>query len=508
MQRFQPPRTHEDRAMALCGLDDETGLVFIDAKARKQDVEWLNTMLDIGLFDLADEMQETHNWLMTPYRTHERLTAAVAFLKETHLAKITEDPEYGRLETPTYRMHLDAKEGMAAFFGRYCDRLCEQLPILHANHPGNEDPNASDGCDDEDFERLNGALDKAAAYAIVGATALGLSGSVSKLAQVFPKAQEVGLEPEVVGFALSDFLYEKNDDVGLMPRCFAMLFSDRPCMDVLHGAWSDGHGTYAVIKDTPSNNLDEPSPYGIVEAAGVIFAPVCEPSAFGKALAMHKNSGEGIRADRWPGQLEELLEGKGNFKAMGPYLVAYEEAGYFEFAPTATAEMACKHGHAGILSRLKGELDWEALAETQPLEMTHERSQSVGSEISAQKDRYDESMAAFCQRAINDGKNDYILIHTPSEKDEATGAWFVEPLSFIVKGGFNKTLLKMLDAGLLPTEPPFPETLSPLEIAVLHARSPGFKGSASTEGLLRAHTARSAAHELLDQMDLAPFSPR
>ena len=505
MQRFQPPRTHEDRAMVLCGLDDETLLVFIEGKARAQDVGWLSTMLDIGLFDAADERQDTHNWLATPYRVHERLTAAMAFLKDTRLAKIAEDPEYGLLETPAYRMHLQFSDEMKAFFVRFSDRLCDQLPILHANHPGNEneDPSSSDGCDDEDFTRLKNVLEKAAAHAIVGTCAFGIPEAAGNLAKIYPTAQGIGLSPDTVGFALSDFLHESsNNGVGLTPRCFAMLFSNRSCMDRLHTAPGDGHDTYVVINATQSNGLDEPCLYSVVDAAGLIFTPVCEPSAFSKALAMQKSSDDPVGEQTWTYRMEQLLEGKDGFKTMAPYLVAYERAGYFELLPTATAEMACKHGHAGILSRLQGELDWEVLAEKKPLEMTSERRHSIDSTILVNKDRYDESMAVFCQRAINDGKNDYILIHTPSERHPVMGAYYVEPLRFLVEGGFNKTLLKMLDAGMSPTEPPFPETLSPLDIAVSHSKSPGFKGGGDTEGLFRAYSARSAAHGLL--VDILP----
>lgn len=506
----QGPQTHDERASTLCALDEDTLAVFIRKKAmsEEENTDWLDTMLEMGMFDLADEVQDAHNWWILPENTVDRIKAMMSFLESSCLSKESEDPVYGKLEHEAPFLFLPATDAMKAYFVRFCDRMMQQTVQIHHNHPGNEsnDLDLTDGCDD-DYKRLQKQRIDVWSAAIVCACALGLPEVARRFAQDEPKALEKGQPASMVGMAMSDHVHASTTDIEFTPRFFAMQYSNREAMDVIKevGAVSwVSEEIYACKKFGISNKDGSFSDqhYSLTDALGVFYSPVCHPSAFAQALAWEKKSIVDNLLDKgvWEERLESLIQAKGIDSLSLPYHVSFEQEGLFEIIPNLTAELACCYGRTGILERLKGPLDWKMLEDRNPLWHVYNHIESRGFMALEDKEKYDQTMAAFCQRAVADGHPEVILKQNASQEQANTGLSFPQPLTFLIHNGFNKTLLRMLDVGLSPTEPPMMGALTPLAIA-----AENYVSNDSTESLLRAYSARSVTQSILSQMDFSPF---
>lgn len=492
--------------MCLDSLDDETLLVFIGKKARKQDVVWLDTMLDMGFFDFSKKDKAS-----SPFDQEVQCSAAVAraeavfeFLKETalHVSSLQIDPEYGALEYPASFIRLDASDAMKGFHDRLCDRLLAQSVLYKIDKEEGEN-NATA------FYAMAYPIAHLFAKAVVQSCACDRTEWVTRLLVEQPSAIETGLHHRILGKTLDHQVHENHDVVTFTPRFYAMQFSSRTGMANIE-AQADVSGPskekiYAIVQCGDDLGTLSEDWMGLKKSIGAVFTPVCHPSALGQALRSSSGK-ESFPAKDVAHFLSNVMGIDWRFNPKNSHLVAYEREGMFERFPTLSASLACQNWHPGVIERLKSPLDWDFLKQENTMKMSGDLSAAHPFVQEAdEKARSDGAMAAFCARAIQDGRADAVLVQSlePGEREGAPDR--AMPLDHLIGRGYKKTLIQLLEAGLSIAKPPCPGAMTPLAMAQAHAAMPHPEFDRSIEDVFRSHSARSAMHRLLGDMGTQPF---
>lgn len=490
-QDLPGPETHDERVMSLRGLSPNALATMVLDCATGEKSAWLNTMLDCGLFEIANIANE-----------YGHAPTALAFLHRSSVTKMAKvDPEYGVLERPSFNLRLNAEPETSAFFGRFVDHLIRQKDAFIA---------AEDSNSGNDPGEIEHRVNELFAKTIVAASALGLPNTLKRLVDAAPEAAGTFLHKDILGGSTINFMEGK--ETLFAPYVFAMQFSDKQGMEILRQA-APNMGAVALVRERTASGGDVPKEIDILSAVGTVISPLCVPSAFGQALRDRLQASDPPQGDVLDAHIERFLSGTNGERRIGPCLLACEKEGLFNLSPTHTARLACIHGHAEVIPNLVG-IQWKPEPggiETQPAWLAMdavERSamqSSAGSVVpKGALEKTAAAIAAYWNRAIADG-HPGLVNQVEVIRDEIGPDSAVQPVERLIDLGFNAPLLAMLNAGLSPTQPVRADLPSALDMAVQATGRARRPDAGDTENMLRSFSARGKAHSLIDSMDLTPI---
>lgn len=488
-QDLQGPETHEERVKSLAGLSPNALSAMVIDCAYSQKVDWLNSMLDCGLFNLEN--------VGTSYG---QAGNALAFLHSASLDKMAKtDPEYGVLDRPSFQMRLNVGPEIVDFFKRFVAHLVNQKTHFDSAVDSNT------GMDSGEVDYYVGEL---FAITMVAASALGLPDDLQRLVQASTLSASYLLNKDLLGGGTVNFM--AGEETHFKPYVFAMQFSDTAGMEILRQAAPDMDRVAMVRERTPSGG-NVPKQIDIFDAVGTVLSPLCVPSAFAKALRDRLEFTDAPQGAALEAHIERILSTDQNGeRRVGSCMIAYEKEGIFNQLPTLTARLACIHGHADLIPNLVG-IEWKPEpggVQTQPPWLALDAAELEAKEGPGREsmafNRASLSIAAYWNRAIADGHPEVV---TQLEVVQQAGveSATLEPLQRLIDRGLNDALLPMLKAGLSPTDRPMAGLPSPLEMATEAKADPKNRKAEDAENLLRSFSARGLAHSLIDEMGLSPF---
>ena len=374
--------------MSLAGLTPNALCAMVIDCSHGEKADWLNSMLDCGLFNLEN--------IGNPYGQADN---ALAFLHHASLNKMAKtDPEYGLLDRPSFQMRLNAAPEMVDFFERFVGHLVMQRTHFDSAADSNS------GMEPGEVDYRVGEL---FAKAMVAASAMGLPDTLKRLVGASPESAGYFLHKDVLGGATINFMADK--ETLYTPYVFAMQFSDRQGMEILRQAAPDMGKVVMVREKTPTGG-DVPKEIDIFDAVGTALSPLCVPSAFAQALRDRMQASDPPQGAVLDAHIERILSTDSNGeRRVGPCMIAYEKEGVFNQSPTHTARLACIHGHANLIPNLVG-IEWTPEpggVTTQPAWLAveaaaHEARKHGGNAMGGFK-KVGESIAAYWNRAIADG---------------------------------------------------------------------------------------------------------
>lgn len=473
-------QTHEERLFALKSMPTPVRQAMVAEMGRAQDVPWLDTMLQGGCFDYSDETDE----MML-------VEEVFSFLKGSRISMAENDPFHGHLTHPVDALVLTASEEFKDFYQRFTQKLLHEGDRLYG-----EDVTDPTGQTRKKYMPMPPEFQRMLSMMVVGACALDLPECLKPVLDFKPYVDTNCFKADVLGSVLKPMTPD-GDGAEFYPYFFAMQFSSHACMDLIE---KHRHfGGFGLVRK--SGILGELSP---AKGFGAHFTPACLPSAFEKALnlyAVAKSDVAGL-----VNNLKTVLATGMNRNDFTPYLKAFVSTGVFDQDPEAFLCLACTHGHAGIIRSLRSNVDWRKVpnGEDSPVMLALTEARKLNTNSS--RTRYEDAIEAFFDRAIADGHPERVtLCHETIDLDigmhEFGTRTFAQPVHAMIALKFHGALVKMLQAGLSPTEPPLDGAKSPLEIATLMASSSFHEGMQETVHVIRSFAARQQARQLLDEID-------
>ena len=473
-------RTHEERVMVLRSISNDALLAEIEDRSIKQDVQWLTSMLEIGLFDLDGA----------------RLDAFFKFLRSTVMMEVREDPVYGELPIPGYCMTFVASTDFDQFYDRFIDRI-----VTRRTSAGRQ----PDPVRDAPREReLNDSA--AISKAIVGCIALDKPAQLQRLLSMTPDDCRITVNGAILGFALSDFVTGYSG-FNFTPFFYALQFSRSEMLGMTFTRGSGG--SPGLIARAVGGDLS----LSLVEAIGKGIAPTCLPSVYEKALRHFGIDLEAPEFERLRASLGDVVCGAQRFAGYQPYLIAFLKAGVLDQLASEVAHAACISGMPWIIRGLVASIDWDAIPmrgdeKDDPLAVVAVQHSRLGSKgRQAGRARYEEALIALYDRAVLDGRYDLVTCSVqrvnPGGIGHSLGPVISQPITSILEAGFSRVLIMMLELGLNPDEPRHLGARSPIEVAELLEEAAAPAHGLAVDGipqsaLMRAFRARMQARTLLE----------
>lgn len=502
-----PAASHSERATTLASLPLQLQLGLLEFHSLGLDVDWLQSALDDGHFDVTAEDGQQF--------ALQKFSATSQFLTGTVPVSMRTDPEFGQMDWPC--VHLVAmpslenakNEGFRPFFVGLVAHVVEQVQRLQDMWPDRATEGSQDHAVWGGFDQ---AINAAFAKAMVACVALDLPESVRKLAEAQPAAMNVYLKvPETLGEGAMKWdrtAFAHGEPAELTPYAMAMAFSNTKSMEALVDAGFDVGSIAKCVRDDPRTNPMQVDVIDIMDFWRL--APVMGlPTAIRTALEHRQGIVKDAEHDPFNLALlaTESFDTRAGANSVGHYRDAFHAVGAFEVNPRLTLSSAIQAGHAEEIQRLKGKVEWQSFESFAGHETSHFVMKAMANAISntSTKENYENALIAVIERAAADGKFDFALGSIPVKtnepvdffKSEKHDVVRMQPAAMIIGNDFSRAIAKMMDQGL-DVKRPLAEGALPL---LEYAEQQGAKNVVVT---MRAHLARTAAHSLLDEMDNEP----
>lgn len=474
--------THEGRTLILHNLPTEAKQAMVAAKIRKQDVVWLDTMLDSGCFDYSDDTDEM-----------ALITSVFRFLEMAKLSTVKVDPVHGALPELVNMLALKASDEFKDFYRRFVEKLMQQSDLLYLQG------RKSVGLNGEPFQKYYDMApehQRLLSLMVIGACALDIPECVERVLQHPPYVDTNCFGVNILGAALTPLTPHADKDQ-FYPYFFAMQFSRPACMELI--AKHRHSGSFGL---TDNHLPGLPDTFGLVSGFGARYTPVCLPIVFEQALShVGVHASETLHLTK---NMKSVLAENINPDRFTPYLQSLVPTGFLEQDPAGFLALACEHGHGDLIRAIRSEVDWHQVPQGEHSAVIKNLDHIHQLEVFESAKPYEDAIEAFFDRAIADGHSERVVkCHArnfPAGVNVFGTSTFARPAHDFIVIPFHGALVKMLQAGLSPTAPPVDGTQSPLETANAIAASALYQDTGETAHLIRSFAARQQAMLLLDEI--------
>lgn len=499
------PQTHQERLMALAALGPEADLDNVKALVARKDPAWMETLIDIGLFDIGTAMQACND--------NGQAQSAIRQWSEMSLAFLdffgTGDPGLRKgnemIETHRGAVFKRSPE-VLALFDKAAMRLAGQAESIRSMAPPTDPaagsypasvshPNVST----EPFAALESlharqstAVEALSLWAGV-ACALNRPQALKALIDAFPEAMTTAVPAKSTILANTlknerpaDF-YGTNmlDEQRVSPLFCAIHASSRSCVTVI----LDKREALGLSLDAPLTadkgaRMSHPKTFlEVIALSDPFFMPEVAAETIERVLKTMPHAAPTLawgltkHADTHP-NLFTLTVPMGIYHGTEASLRLDALQAAVLHAPKAMPE---------ILARL----DWDEVA---PAFISRE-SPFMKAAANAKKGAVphrEAALLALIEKAKVDGRED-VVFQTYAVQLKNKDVRWPAPVTMLSTSGFEKTLLAFLDHGYDPKTKQPDATHTLLDLAELNNHG--------TVGMLHSHAARGRAHQLLGEMD-------
>lgn len=466
----------------MASLDEPVLQAHMRDKSQKNDVQWMKSFIDVGIFDVTEDIAAYGKNLdvsqvKEAYSNFEaRVQSFTAFTTNTKVTSIEEDNLFGSLEGAIVVSCFDANEKIKPVFSAMVARVCEQHEKISGDmlmNPSN-DP----------------AFKKAMAHIMIGAICLDMRDELASIGKICPQALHQTVSIETMGRSMKEQVKAMKMStqnrgsfpivsMEITPHFAAMMLSRVECLRDIYKI--NGSSEIPLGRHRQDNNPTLIYLKNLNQA----FPTTCTPESQYTALKNFMKN-QAAAAQGMPTIMSEvaMLSITSHHSDRIFNLDAVVKAGVFDLDPNKAACLAIKHGEPSVIDAVAPKIHWGLLGR----EFDGPESPILAAmfeEVAKEKPERTTAMLNLIEHAQSNNALDDVLV--TFKKDG-----YIEPIMALCCNQSHQVLSKYITNGLDLNQPS--NTNSTL-IAEIEKVSP------ETASVARSCEARMKAMDILQDLD-------